>query len=380
MAANRPSEVQQRPRRGSLERPVSGRTYRGTALLVGIPLLIAAFTVSRPEQLPPPTLPPAFDQQAAVEGTRELALQFPDRAPGTASAQMASDWVVERLRSYGFRVQRDRFEADIPCLGHRDLQNVYAVAPGRSGAALVVLAHGDNAGTGPGASDNASGTGALLELARGYGLRASPAPGVAAAPITPAHTIVFLSTDAGSFGAIGAKRFLDHSAYRNRIEAAINLAALRGRPTLRLDPAADPPRPAGPDGSQSGRAANGRDRPTNKCRRPADRPGVPVQPLRAGAVRRSGRTNLHAHHGGRAAASTGDGHAERARPTPDRPGGRRRGGCPRLAGRGGRAPWVDLDVHLPRPAHYPRLGDQARPDRGTVPVPDRRGRPLRALP
>src|SRR5262245_31237177 len=254
MAANRPSEVQQRPRRGSLERPVSGRTYRGTALLVGIPLLIAAFTVSRPEQLPPPTLPPAFDQQAAVEGTRELALQFPDRAPGTASAQMASDWVVERLRSYGFRVQRDRFEAEIPGLGHRDLQNVYAVAPGRSGAALVVLAHRDNAGTGPGASDNAAGTGALLELARGYGLRASPAPGVAAAPITPAHTIVFLSTDAGSFGAIGAKRFLDHSAYRNRIEAAINLAALGGRPTLRLDLAAD--RPRSPDPTLVQTAAN----------------------------------------------------------------------------------------------------------------------------
>ncbi|HEY6584756.1 MAG TPA: hypothetical protein VIZ29_07910, partial [Gaiellaceae bacterium] len=61
MAANRPPAVQRRPRRGSLERPVSGRTYRGTALLVAIPLLIAAFTVSRPEQLPPPSLPPAFD-------------------------------------------------------------------------------------------------------------------------------------------------------------------------------------------------------------------------------------------------------------------------------------------------------------------------------
>jgi hypothetical protein len=246
MAANRPPVVQRRPRPGSLERPVSGRTYRGTALLVAIPLLIAAFTVSRPEQLPPPSLPPAFDQQAAVEGTRELALQFPDRSPGTATADMAADWVSERLRSYGFRVQHDRFQADIPGLGNRQLQNVYAVAPGRSGAALVVLAHRDNVGTGPGASDNASGTGALLELARGYGLRASPAPGVAAAPITPAHTIVFLSTDAGSFGGIGAIRFLEHSAYRNRIEAAINLVAVGGRQTLRLELAGDRPRSPDP--------------------------------------------------------------------------------------------------------------------------------------
>jgi len=246
MAANRPPEVQRRPRPGSLERPVSGRTYRGTALLVAIPLLIAAFTVSRPEQLPPPSLPPAFDQQAAVEGARELALQFPDRSPGTATAGMAADWVSERLRSYGFRVQRDGFEADIPGVGSRRLQNVYAVAPGRSSAALLVLAHRDNVGSGPGASDNASGTGALLELARGYGLRASPAPGVAAAPITPAHTIVFLSTDAGSFGGIGARRFLEHSPYRNRIEAAINLVALGGRPTLRLELAGNRPRSPDP--------------------------------------------------------------------------------------------------------------------------------------
>jgi hypothetical protein len=215
-------------------------------LLIAIPLLIAAFTVSRPEQLPPPSLPPAFDQQAAVEATRELVLQFPDRSPGAGTASLAADWVADRLRSYGFRVQRDRFEADISGLGRRPLQNVYAVAPGRSGSALLVVAHRDNVGTGPGASDNASGTGALLELARGYGLRSSPAPGVAAAPITPAHTIVFLSTDGGAFGGAGTIRFLDHSTYRNRIEATLNLAALGGRAGLRVDLAGDRPRSPDP--------------------------------------------------------------------------------------------------------------------------------------
>jgi hypothetical protein len=246
MAAHRPQAPQRRARPGSLERPVNGRTYRGTLLLVGIPLLIAAFTVSRPEQLPPPSLPPSFDQQAAVETARELALQFPDRSPGAATAKQASDWVADRLRSYGFRVQRDRFSADIPGLGQQPLENVYAVVPGRSGEALVVVAHRDNVGVGPGANDNASGTGALLELARGYGLRALSTPGVAARPLTPAHTIVFLSSDAGTFGGIGTIRFLDHSPYRNRIEAAINLAAIGGEEDLRLDIAADRPRSPDP--------------------------------------------------------------------------------------------------------------------------------------
>jgi hypothetical protein len=221
---------------------VNGRTYRGTALLVAIPLLIAAFTVSRPDELAPSSLPPTFDQQAAVEATRELALQFPIRPPGSEDAQAAADWVAERFRSYGFSVQRDRFEGSIPGRGTVPLENVYAVAPGRSGLALVVMAHRDNAGLSTGANDNASGTGALLELARGYGVRRSPAPGGTTAPINPAHTIVFLSTDAGAFGALGAVRFLEHSPYRNRLEAVVNLAAIGGKGSLRLDLAGDRPR------------------------------------------------------------------------------------------------------------------------------------------
>src|SRR5829696_8616220 len=124
MAALRPQPAPRRPRPGSLERPVNGRTYRGTALLVAIPLLIAAFTVSRPDELPPSSLPPTFDQQAAVEATRELALQFPIRPPGSRDAQAAADWVSERFRSYGFSVRRDHFEGSIPGRGTVPLENV----------------------------------------------------------------------------------------------------------------------------------------------------------------------------------------------------------------------------------------------------------------
>jgi hypothetical protein len=233
MASLRPQPASRRPRRGSLERPVNGRTYRGTALLVAIPLLVAAFTVGRPDELPPASLPPAFDQQAAVEATRELAISHPFRASGTSEANAAADWVAERLRSYGFRVQRDQFEADVAGVGTRRLQNLYAVAPGRSGETLVVMAHRDNLDISPAANDNASGTGALLELARGYGLRN------AQAALNPTHTIVFLSTDGGAVGGLGAVRFLERSRYRNRIEAVLNLDAVGGERTLRLELAGD---------------------------------------------------------------------------------------------------------------------------------------------
>jgi hypothetical protein len=233
---------------------VNGRTYRGTALLVAIPLLIAAFTVARSDGLPPSSLPPTFDQQAAVDAARELALQFPGRPPGTAAARDAADWVAQRFRAYGFTVQRDGFEASIPGRGTVPLENIYAVAPGRSGEALVVMAHRDNVGTGPGANDNASGTGALLELARGYGLRGALPSGRAAGPLSPAHTIVFLSTDGGASGGLGAVRFLDRSPYRRRLEAVLNLAAVGGRRGLRLELAGD--RPRSPDPTLVETAAN----------------------------------------------------------------------------------------------------------------------------
>ena len=243
--AFRPPPARRRPRPGSLERPVNGRTYRGTALLVAIPLLITAFTIARPEPLPPPTLPASFDRIGASQTARELAQQFPTRAPGSTQAVDAADWVGGRLRSFGFRVQRDRFEADLPDRGIVHLENVLAVSPGRSPDVLLVLAHRDNLGIGPGANDNASGTGALLELARGYGLRAAPGTG-RVAPVGPTHTIVFLSTDGGAFGAAGIRRFLASSPFRTRIRAAINLVAIGGAERPRLEFAADSARSTDP--------------------------------------------------------------------------------------------------------------------------------------
>src|SRR5919109_2984569 len=92
MAALPPSPTRRRPRLGSLERPVSGRLYRGTWLLVGSPLLIAAFSVHKAQPLPAPqpSLPASVDRVGAVELARELAGTYPDRAPGTAGAPRAA--------------------------------------------------------------------------------------------------------------------------------------------------------------------------------------------------------------------------------------------------------------------------------------------------
>ncbi len=196
MSATPPRPARRRPRRGSLERPVSGRTYRGTWLLVALPLLLAAFTVTRPAALPAPTIPAAFDAKGALANALDLAKYYPDRAPETAGAAGAVSWLVDQLKPYGFDTQVVPFEATVAGRGRVRFVNVVAVAPGRSPSTIVVMAHRDNTGRSPGAVDNASGTAALIELARSYANpAASSSTPSSSQRVSPSHTIVFLSTD-----------------------------------------------------------------------------------------------------------------------------------------------------------------------------------------
>src|SRR5215471_14797549 len=101
MSTPQATRRRRRARRGSLDRPISGRTYRGTWLLVAFPLLLAAFTVSRPAALPRPALPAAFDAVGARQLAVDLATANPDRSPGSSGATGAAQWFVDQLRPYG---------------------------------------------------------------------------------------------------------------------------------------------------------------------------------------------------------------------------------------------------------------------------------------
>jgi hypothetical protein len=203
---------------------------RGTWLLVALPLLLAAFTVARPQPLPAPTLPPAFDAVTAEQQARELARSYPDRSPGSAGSLGAADWVSDQFKLYDLPLQTDSFSARIPGRGTVQLQNLVVVVRGASQRTIVITAHRDNAGQGLGANDNASGTAALIELARAY----APSAGTGVDPPSPSHTLVFVSTDGGAFGALGAVRFAQTSAYRDDALAVISLDAVGGAGAPRL--------------------------------------------------------------------------------------------------------------------------------------------------
>jgi len=244
MAAVRPRSERRRPRQGSLERPVNARLYRGTWLLVALPLLLAAFSVSRPAPLPPPNLPAAFDRQAALALATDLSRHYPNRVPGSAGALGAASWFADQLQPYGFTTTVGSFKADIPGIGTTRLQNLIAVAAGRSERAIVVTAHRDDAGIGPGANDNASGTAALIELARAYANPRAAAGGAGAtgARVRPTYTIIFLSTDGGAFGNLGAAYFAERSSYRSDVVAVLNLDSIAATGPPRLEFAGDTPR------------------------------------------------------------------------------------------------------------------------------------------
>jgi hypothetical protein len=236
MAMTRTPARRRRPRRGSLERPVNGRLVRSAFVVLALPLLLAAFSVARPNPLPAPILPPAFDQAETVTLASELARQIPSRVPGSADALRAAQWFRDQLQPYGLSVTTDTWRARVPSLGRVQLQNIWAIARGQSSDAIVVMAHRDDTGRGPGANDDASGTAALVELARTY-----------AEPTTPdqqrvrsAHTVVFLSTDGGAFGGLGAARFAAHLPFR--VVAVLNLDAIAGPGPPRLVLTGDEPR------------------------------------------------------------------------------------------------------------------------------------------
>ncbi len=232
--------LRRRPRRGSLERPLSIRLYRAAWLAVAVPVLVAAFSVGRPDPLPQPRPAPFFDGPTALQLATEFARRFPDRSPGSERAVAAASWVEERFRSFGFDVERQPFSAEVPGRGREEFVNIVAVAPrsARVAAAsqevIVVTAHRDNLGLSPGATDNGSGTAALLELARNAG------------GASLAHTFVFVSTDGGAFGGLGAAEFASSSRFAGRVIAVVNLDEVARAGAPRITFASDNSRVPGP--------------------------------------------------------------------------------------------------------------------------------------
>src|SRR5262249_37779503 len=146
--------------------------------LVVVPAVLAfLFSISTTGTLPRSSLEPLFDGDSAATLARSLSVEYPSRVPGSEGADQATRWYEQTVRALGLTTEDDPWSGDLADLGTVRLRNVVTVVPGRSDEAIVVVAHRDNAGTARSFGDNASGTAALVELARGFApLEAGPAP------------------------------------------------------------------------------------------------------------------------------------------------------------------------------------------------------------
>jgi Peptidase family M28 len=230
MEAARPDGRRRRARRGSVDRPLNARLVRVSSFVVAPALLAVLFSVSSTGPLPRPPLDPIFDAASAGTLATELSTLHPSRVPGSLGSENATRWYRETISGLGLQTTEDVWTADLPDLGEVPLRNVVTVVPGRTENTIVVVAHRDNAGVAAPLGDNASGTAALIEIARGFASQDT-----ATAPL-PQRTLVFVSTDGGAYGGAGAARFAAESPYAETAIAAVVLDGIggRGRPRLAI--------------------------------------------------------------------------------------------------------------------------------------------------
>jgi len=187
------------------------RLYRA-ALIVAVILAAGSLLgLRQPPVVPLAQQPTVFDGRAAMTDLQTIVHQFPGRRPGSAADRRAAGWVAAQFRAIGLQSHVESFPATID--GRPvSLNNVWAAVPGKATGAIVVLAPRDSPPLATqGADDDASGTAALVELARVF------------AGAGHAHPIVLLSSDGDGYGSLGAADFLD----RYGSQPMVGVVALR---------------------------------------------------------------------------------------------------------------------------------------------------------
>ncbi|QHS22031.1 M20/M25/M40 family metallo-hydrolase [Virgibacillus sp. MSP4-1] len=131
-----------------------------------------------------------------------LSEEIGSRPAGSEGEQQTVDYLVDQLESYGYEgVKVEEFTATTWYGEDITSYNVEAVKEPKknhdTGQQIVIGAHHDSVPNGPGANDDASGTGALLELARVFAN-------------TPTDTTIkFVAFGAEENGLLGSQEYVE---------------------------------------------------------------------------------------------------------------------------------------------------------------------------
>lgn len=189
-------------------------------LMLALMGLMAAFGLHQSRVLPQQRIAPLFDPAAALEYSRTIAEQYPDRVTGTPAAGRAAEYLKAQFQKMGYNVSGGLFNMWLA--GKRvEGQNVVAELPGEVREAVAVIAHYDSQFTShQAAEDNASGVGTLLELAQALSHQPHR------------RELIFAATDAEEWGMIGARDLRGFFRARQTL-AVISIDYLtEGRPTV----------------------------------------------------------------------------------------------------------------------------------------------------
>jgi hypothetical protein len=188
------------------------RLWRISLLGVLATVIVAMFSLQEvPRPLESPLPPDAFDGPAARELAADLGRAAPEPRPGSDADGALADQVRQRFNAIdGAAVGEQRFDAEF---GGKDveLRNLIGVLPGESDRQVAVLASRDVA-SGSGTGTSIAATAELLEIADAF------------AGTDHRKTLVFVSTDGGSIGALGARHFARDYGDADLLDAVVVLS------------------------------------------------------------------------------------------------------------------------------------------------------------
>jgi hypothetical protein len=188
------------------------RLYRYALLAVPVVLVVAMFSLQGvPASLNAGIPPDAFDPTSAAPLAKELATAAPYPTPGSGSDDKLAEQVKSQFAAIDdATVSEQTFDGSFR--GHDvHLRNLIATLPGESNRQIALIAPRDVA-RGSGAATSAAATAALLEIAESFSGTAHH------------KTLVFVSADGSSIGALGTKRFIADYSDSSLLDAAIVLS------------------------------------------------------------------------------------------------------------------------------------------------------------
>lgn len=196
-----------------MERVAASRSNHAAPLAF---VLIVAFATALAIFLsdPPPirSTPGGFDARRAFSDLRDILRESQPHPLGSPANRIVRDRIVAKLSALGLQPRVERGYGCNPHGSCGEVENIVATMGPAGGKAILLTAHYDSVGGGPGASDDGMGVATLLESARV--LRDEPLR----------HPLTILVTDGEEAGLLGAYAFAASPGMKT-IGAVINIEA-----------------------------------------------------------------------------------------------------------------------------------------------------------